>query len=645
MPTYEIGSVSGPGASSFMQGATEVYVHVRNSSSSALKGYVEVDDGIDTQPLHARADFNVAAGSSALVRVPIMLQFYGANVAVYVGGLPVLKEALTVDTEPAIRVFDGIEPFRVRAGLNGAPVTSGVSRVSRVLVRGASIDDAGAPILPTYVGTWAGTHVVLLRSDHLLALGSEELEALTGHVLSGATLAISVAKPEDLREPLIASLVGGEPRRMPAPEASDSWIEPPSNSTAPLPRPELLRFDSFAGGNLQPSLFGASAPYGHGQVVLLGFDANSPDPQAAPWVQERMIELARRAFQRSRFGVLRPGSLPFTPSMAPPPRGSTRAPPRSGADRFDSIAKTLDPNASTQWSIGIAAILICIYAVVAGPVAFSRAKKQNRPLRALLSLPILAFGTFILIVGLGFVTKGISNRANRLTFIDAAGGMEQGVARRYRAFFSPFSQTLDLRAGSRTSLLEIASDGTLPYRLEVDGDGLRITGVKSMPAQTIFVKEEGVASLNGGIALTRGPNGTVVLTNRTQHPLRAVIVHLPDHSFRYQGKLGENESVVADDMPRGTSDFQAWGLNTVTRKNGLNSHELEQFLVSVEEPQIGELWCGVDLQSTAEWFPDKTPVVLAVVDGPWEKGVRDSGVSVEHDWMMLRVAGFGGEAP
>lgn len=646
-PSYEVGVVAGAGPSSYFPGATEVFVRVQNPGSSALKGYVVVDNGNGPETLQSRSDFNVGAGSSALVRVPMMLQFYGAGVEVYVGGLPVVIEALAADTESAVRVFDAIEPFRVRTAISGSPVTTGMARVSRIMVRAASTDGAGAPILPTYVGTWAGTHLVVMRSDQLLALGAEELEALSGHILAGATLALSVTKPEDLREPLIASLVGAEPRRTPAPRQSNLWLEPPSTGTPPLPSPELLRFESFTGGNLEPSLFGASAAYGHGQVVLLGFELESPDLQVTSWVQERLVELARRSYQRSRFAVVRPGTLPQVAPVGggPPPPPSSRS-TRSGGERFDAISNILDPNSSTQWSIGVAAILICVYAVLAGPIAFARAKKKNRPLQALVALPILAFGTFILIVGFGFITKGVSNRSNRLTFIDAGGGMEQGVARRYRAFFSPFSQTIDLRASRRTSTLEVATNNNLPYRLEVDGEGLRITGIESMPAQTIFVKEEGILSLEGGIALTHGPNDTLIVTNRTKHPLRAVIIHLPDHSFRFQPKLGANESVVADELPRPGGQFQTWGSNTIVRMNGLNSVELSNFLVEAKEPEIAQLWRGMDLQpSTTEWFPEGTPVVLAVVDGAWDANAKDSGVTIEQDWMLLRVAGFGGEAP
>lgn len=643
-PSYEVGVVGGAGPSSYFPGATEIFVRVQNPTSSALKGYVVVDNGNGADTLQARSDFNVAAGSSAIVHVPMMLQFFGANVEVYVGGLPVVNEALAADSEPAVRVFDAVDPFRVRTAISGSPVAVGMARVSRVMVRAAATDPVGAPILPTYVASWAGTHLVVLRSDQLLALGPEELEALSGFVLAGGTLALSIAKPEDLREALITSMLGGEPQKIPPPPVSNRWVEPPSGVARELPAPELLRFESFVGGNLEPSLFGASAPYGHGQVVLLGFELDSPDSQVTAWVQERLMELARRAFQRSRFAVVHPGALPVVGSVGPPPSGSRST--RPGGDRFDAISKVLDPNSSTQWSIGVAAILLCVYAVLAGPVAFARAKKKNRPLQALVALPILAFVTFILIVGFGFITKGVSNRANRLTFIDAAGGMEHGVARRYRAFFSPFSQTINLRAGGRTSTLEVATNNNLPYRLEVDGEGLRITGIESMPAQTIFVKEEGIASLEGGIALTRGPQDQVVITNRTKHALRAVIIHLPDHSFRFQPKLGANESIVADELPQGSGQLKAWGSNTIAKTNGLNSVELSDFLMDVNEPDLAQLWRGVDLQpQTTEWFPQGTPVVLAVVDGAWEPNGKDSGVTIEHDWMLLRVAGFGGEAP
>src|SRR4029079_16360839 len=93
------------------------------------------------------------------------------------------------------------------------------------------------------------------------------------------------------------------------------------------------------------------------------------------------------------------------------------------------LRQQLDPNQSSRWAIGVAALLLCIYAVLAGPVNFSLASKIGKPLRALRHLPICAPITFALIVGIGVAAKGVTGRARHLTLIEAGAGMTKGSAR------------------------------------------------------------------------------------------------------------------------------------------------------------------------------------------------------------------------
>ena len=117
--------------------------------------------------------------------------------------------------------------------------------------------------------------------------------------------------------------------------------------------PRDLAFVGYEGGNLRSSPFGATAAYGLGEVVLLGFDPRDPDVARNPWVRTRLVELGRRAYERAPISAVRPGEVKggaYSRSMGS--RGS------------DRVRQLLDPNNTARWGIGLAALLICVYSVV-----------------------------------------------------------------------------------------------------------------------------------------------------------------------------------------------------------------------------------------------------------------------------------------
>ena len=90
---------------------------------------------------------------------------------------------------------------------------------SLALSVGAPVFDraTGDPILPDRAAGYAGVTCVLIHTDVLARLGAESLDALVNWVVTGGTLALIPARVEDLRGPLLSTLVGGPvtPRRPP----------------------------------------------------------------------------------------------------------------------------------------------------------------------------------------------------------------------------------------------------------------------------------------------------------------------------------------------------------------------------------------------------------------------------------------------
>src|SRR5204862_3194331 len=108
---------------------------------------------------------------------------------------------------------------------------------------------------------------------------------------------------------------------------------------APSPSdPVAKTLTGYAGGNLHGSLYGASAAYGLGEVHLLAFDPTRKPGVDDPWVLTRIVDLARRAFDRRSSVVLPPGRED------------------AGAD-LTPVRKYLDPNEGARWAIGVAAPL------------------------------------------------------------------------------------------------------------------------------------------------------------------------------------------------------------------------------------------------------------------------------------------------
>ena len=62
------------------------------------------------------------------------------------------------------------------------------------------------------------------------------------------------------------------------------------------------------------------------------------------------------------------------------------------------LRRELDPNEGARWAIVVAAMLLFAYSVVSGPVNFAVARNRGRPLSALVALPLLSLGAFLLIV-------------------------------------------------------------------------------------------------------------------------------------------------------------------------------------------------------------------------------------------------------
>lgn len=503
----------------------------------------------------------------------------------------------------------------------------------------------GEPILPRRAASYARTAVVLLASDVLTRLEPVQLSALTGWVLSGGSLAIYVTRPEDLRHPTLASLLGGEARTGPVsdetralvatppmpsgnpPYPTDEFsdVTPPSKKALediPLPNDIEPLLSGFEGGNLHPSGFGATATYGLGEVTLLPLDPTKRPAVDSPWVHVRLLSLMRRSVSRLHGRVSAIGIAPLEN-------------PR--------VREYLDPNEVSGGTFGLTILLLCVFAVVAGPVNFAYWRRRGAPLRSIPTLLVLSAATFVTIVGVAVITKGFVGRARHLTFVEAGAGARLGSAQRFRAFFVPSARTLQVAAEQATSVIAAAPlerEGRLDS-WSLQRDAFRVEGVTFRPWETRVVVEEALVSLGDGITLTRGADGGTEVINRTGRALVGLILSDPSKGTHFLARLDEGQRAdLRAFTPRSFASKTSSGVVKLTKFEAESSAEF----LDAELSRLGSAWVAIDDASggLVDWFPDGVPTLLAQVEGG-EGVLTDSGLRIEHDRTLVRIVGYGGE--
>jgi hypothetical protein len=442
---------------------------------------------------------------------------------------------------------------------------------------------------------------------------------------------------------LLRALAGGVPERG---EPSRDLLEratfylpgEPAPGTLPVPpgaaaRPSVLverlspgpaaasLLEGFRGGNLRNSPWGAVASYGLGELHLLAFDLGEPFA-ADRWTQLKAADLLRHAWERREAIALPLGRTAFDGYAA------------------TAIRAALDPNRSVRWTVVASALLLLIYAVLAGPVSFWLAARRGRPLRALLHVPIWAAGALTLIVLIGLIGKGVKGRARRLTLIEAGAGMERGATTRFRGFYASSSREITVQPTSRASLIEVAAgDDYVERNLVVDRDGQRLDRLRTKPWATVVVREDGFGSLGGGVSIVRQPDGRIAVKNRAARDLVGVVVKVPGEPARAFARIRDGALVYERDGEALAPSIGAVSYSNVHR---LGANLLAPTLDKHGE-RLGEAWSALETQAGGEvdWWPEDVPVLIGALDGG-EGTTRDSGFDVDQDRVLVRIVGFGG---
>jgi hypothetical protein len=318
------------------------------------------------------------------------------------------------------------------------------------------------------------------------------------------------------------------------------------------------------------------------------------------------------------------------------------------------VRRQLDPNEGSRWAIAAAAILLIVYAVIAGPVNYAIAARRNRPLSALRLLPIFSAIVFLVVVGIGILAKGVNGRARHLSLVEAGAGMSKATIRRYRGFFASRAKELTVRTTDSSSVVRtaiVSEPGEAEDRLVVDREGARLENVNALPWQTLVMREDGVVTIGEGIDIVKVEPAGAKVKNKTGRNLRAALLRLPTGDVRYFPKIADGE-VVESSAGReiGLHPRERTWLTEIgsTRMAGsIDVHTLGAAymgaIVDEDASGLGEAWVALDEASShaVSWFVDDVPVLLAQMDGGEGKS-SDAGLRLESDRMLVRVVGYGG---
>lgn len=648
-PSTILGSTTPEGG-----GWISVLVRLHNAGTTPIRGNVEVEARVPWmrggEALATRLPFAVAPGATTKLEAPTR-SYAGGESALRVRAYDAEGNLITETGLPPERPADAIvfhlsAPSRVAPALRGLPFASrrtplygAPGRTCAIGVSGTSVDaTSGDLLVPGRAAGYSDATLVLSSVRALARLADVERAALSSWVLGGGALAVALDRPEDLQNPTLRALVGGEIQKTAPPTAITAAAlflvppeEPEANPSSPTPLRSLRlspsteverKLSGYTGGNLRATDWGASATYGVGEVHLLAFDPEDAATLSDPWTRYKLADLVRHAFDREPVSVV---------------RQSARSP---DALIVDGVRRELDPNQGTRWTIIVSALVLLGYAVLAGPVGFYLAARRGRPLRALFQLPLWSAATLGIVVLLGVIGKGISGRARRLAVVETGAGMTTGAAVFFRGFYTASSGELVVRAARREHVLDVAGIANdIPRTLTVDREGPRLMGLRTRPWETLLVREDGLFDLSGGITLLPSGND-LLIRNRAARDLIGVVVKPAGGDPRYFARIRDGETVLASKgrvlpafgMPAGPMS------SAVPLGSDAFSHSID-----VDHPGLGKVWRAVDpaLGPSAEWWPPDVPILIGALDGGQGK-LTDSGLNVDYDRLLVRVVGTGG---
>jgi hypothetical protein len=363
----------------------------------------------------------------------------------------------------------------------------------------------GDPLLPLTVGGWAPVGFVLADVPDLARTSQAQRAAMRDWLRAGGQLVIFPRSDGDLRDPFVYELAG---------EIEVVRGQSTADQRALVPASAHGRFLRGPGAREEP--FGLSKRFGYGRVFVVTYDATSP-PQAHDPISRELVAAILAATPAR--GIDEPSLLlghgrDDVANVAYAPNST-----------FGALRVALDPNEGYRPALVLVAFVLLLYVIVVGPVNFAFIGRRNRPLLALVTTPLAAIACLVIMLVVGYVGKGTTMRYRAAEVVEAREGDTEGIARRYTGLFFTRPAAYDLDAPERGTIRLIRS-GSSDSNSLVDLGGAHpvIENVQGALWQTVFVREDRIAPLDGTISFERSGRAITAVVNGTRHRLGGAIV-------------------------------------------------------------------------------------------------------------------------
>jgi hypothetical protein len=604
-----------------------VLVTLTSRSAENLSGelVLEVTDWDVNPELHA-LPMDLPAGTSRRVPVVVFLPTSGAGIeARYVVdggslGFGTTSVAYAAGASPIVVIAE--QPARLRAALLGLErelpsagagsygYAPGPERTVVVPVGGASLDPrTGDPLLPTEPLAYATAAAVIASLPTLSRAREAELRALDDYVLAGGTLVLSARTPLDWSLPLVREHFG---------EVSTSSELTAPVDVAPRGTPAITctRADHVDG-------HGCARAHGLGVVRLAPMDLANPAAEAgAGWPIAFVRDLLDERDAHARV------VLPFGLGRDRADRGVY-----GGESSFGAMRRALDPNEGYRSALGLVALLLLAYVVVIGPLHFKLIERRNQPTLALVTTPALALACAAALLVVGVLGKGVQMRYRRVSLLEVLEGEGRGASRSYTGFFFTRPASLRLAGPERGAVRRIAAPAGLLERPLVHREGrVDADGLRGGLWDTVFVREDGLVDLPGGVRFERDERRFLAVVNASPQALRsAFFVDATGSAF----PIGDLPAGGRAPIPEASGAWLSVTPSFFGGEGGDTNTDALAFLLNV--PGERALVMGLQAVLAGDLVPDRAGALYAWIDAPapW---TASPGFAPELDRRLLRVS-------
>jgi hypothetical protein len=483
-------------------GYSSIAITARNLSRETFRGRVVITATEHGQPPSRHVlSLDLPGGQTRQAVMTIFLGGSGTSLSARYeadGRTLGLAEAGTTYAPAAQSLVMLVEASRMRAALldlqvsipNPTPAygygsAGGAEQAVAVPLGVASFDPATAdPILPPDALGWSTVAVAVVSIPLLARAPERELGALRDWVHAGGHLVLSPRTAADLGSPLVREMFGEVSAR------TDRALTPGELVPWEPSIPALACGDRAA----SEERFGCAATVGHGLAYLLAFDATGAQHVDTPQVRSLMRSIAQRALRddgpQLAFGRERDSFQDSGYYYGAPPRS------------FARLRAALDPNEGYRPALGLVAIVLIFYVIVVGPLNFRFVLARNVPTLALVTTPIAAAGCALLMLGVGYLGKGVEMRYRRVEIVQASEGDALAPARGYAGYFLTRPSTVDLAGLPRGATMRLTTGGDDGLVIDHGGERPRLGGLRGGLWETVFFRDDRVVDLGGGISFT-----------------------------------------------------------------------------------------------------------------------------------------------